>query len=108
MLFQSAADPDGDFNGAVADPGVVAEAWAVWRDEIAFAERYVAGAPDFDHRATAASVPTDVAGLPRRYGALNDERKPCTVYPSPTLRRNSVCIVPSVWQPDPLPRRLPK
>ena len=48
-LFQSSDDPDGDFNGAVADPDVVAEAWAAWHDEIAFAERYVAGAPDFDH-----------------------------------------------------------
>ena len=40
--YQSEADPDGDFDGAVADDAVVAEAWAAWRDEVAFAERFVA------------------------------------------------------------------
>ncbi|HSK55284.1 MAG TPA: DinB family protein [Jiangellales bacterium] len=44
--YQSEADPDRDFNGAVADPDVVAEAWAAWRSEVDFAERFVAGAPD--------------------------------------------------------------
>ena len=38
--YQTDADPDGDFNGAVADPAVVAEAWAAWREEVAFAERF--------------------------------------------------------------------
>jgi hypothetical protein len=46
--FYSDADPDGDFDGAVADPEVVAEAWAVWRAEVAFADRFVAEAPDLD------------------------------------------------------------
>lgn len=32
-LFKTEADPDHDFTGAVADPAVVAEAWAVWRAE---------------------------------------------------------------------------
>ena len=31
----SDADRDGDLDGARADPRVVAEAWAVWRDEAA-------------------------------------------------------------------------
>ncbi|MEU8353984.1 DinB family protein [Streptomyces sp. NPDC048845] len=44
--FWSAADPDGEFNGAVADPEVVARAWEVWREEVAFADRFVTGAPD--------------------------------------------------------------
>jgi uncharacterized damage-inducible protein DinB len=35
------ADPDGDWDGAVADPAVVDEAWRAWRDEVAFAEGYV-------------------------------------------------------------------
>jgi hypothetical protein len=39
--YQSEADPDGDFDGAVADPAVVDEAWAAWREEIAFAEQFV-------------------------------------------------------------------
>ena len=41
--YQTGADPDGDFNGAVADPAVAAEAWAAWREEIAFAEQFTRG-----------------------------------------------------------------
>jgi len=33
---------------AVPDPGVVAEAWNVWRSEVAFADRFVAEAPSLD------------------------------------------------------------
>ncbi|MCO5971985.1 DinB family protein [Actinoallomurus sp. WRP6H-15] len=44
--YRSEADRDGAFNGAVADPKVVAEAWRTWRDEVAFAERFVEEAPD--------------------------------------------------------------
>jgi len=39
---------DADFDGAVPDPEVVAEAWRTWRDEVAFAERFVEEAPDLD------------------------------------------------------------
>jgi Protein of unknown function (DUF664) len=46
--FRSDADPDGDFDGAVPDPGVVAQAWEVWRAETAFTDRFVAKAPDLD------------------------------------------------------------
>jgi Protein of unknown function (DUF664) len=35
-----------DFDGAIADPEVVEEAWATWRAEVEFAERFVAQAPD--------------------------------------------------------------
>jgi uncharacterized damage-inducible protein DinB len=38
--YQSDAEPDGDFDGAVADQVVVDEAWAAWRDEVAFAEQF--------------------------------------------------------------------
>jgi uncharacterized damage-inducible protein DinB len=38
--YQTAADPDGDFNGAVPDPAVVEEGWAAWREEIAFADEF--------------------------------------------------------------------
>lgn len=41
-----ANDRDGDWNAASADPGLVAEAWRAWREEVAFAERLVAGAAD--------------------------------------------------------------
>jgi uncharacterized damage-inducible protein DinB len=46
--FYSETDPDGEFDGAVGEPEVVAEAWQVWRDEVAFAERFVAEAPNLD------------------------------------------------------------
>ena len=39
---------DAEFDGAVADPEVVAEAWSTWRAEVAFAERFVDAAPDLD------------------------------------------------------------
>jgi Protein of unknown function (DUF664) len=47
-LFRSDADRDEDFNGAVPDPEVVAEAWDTRRAEVAFADQYVAEAPDLD------------------------------------------------------------
>ena len=37
---------DADWAGAVADPAVVAGAWRAWREEVAFAEQFVAGTPD--------------------------------------------------------------
>ena len=43
---------DADWAGAVADPAVVAEAWQSWRDEVAFAERFVADAEDLGIRGT--------------------------------------------------------
>lgn len=46
--FWNADDPDGDFDGAVPDPGVVEEAWRLWREEIAFADAFVAAAADLD------------------------------------------------------------
>ena len=46
LRYQSPADPDGDFDGAVADPRVVEEAWRAWREECAFTDRFVADADD--------------------------------------------------------------
>jgi uncharacterized damage-inducible protein DinB len=43
---------DADWAGAVADLAVVADAWQSWRDEVAFAERYVADADDLGIRGT--------------------------------------------------------
>jgi uncharacterized damage-inducible protein DinB len=45
--YQNPQDPDADFNGAVADPSLVAEAWAAWRDETAFADAFIRDR-DFD------------------------------------------------------------
>jgi hypothetical protein len=47
-LYCSDTDRDGDFDGAVADPHVVAEAWDAWRAEVDFAVRFVAEAPSLD------------------------------------------------------------
>ncbi len=47
-LFYSPEDPDGDFDGARPDPAVVAEAWHAWREEVTFAEHFVAAAPSLD------------------------------------------------------------
>lgn len=46
--FSSDEDRQGAWSGAVADPAVVAEAWAAWEDELAFAERFVADTGDLD------------------------------------------------------------
>jgi uncharacterized damage-inducible protein DinB len=45
-LYRSSTDREGDFDGAVPDPKVVARAWDDWRAEVAFADRFVAEAPD--------------------------------------------------------------
>jgi len=47
-LFCSDNDRDGDFDGAVPDPRVVAEAWDAWRAEVDLATRFVAAAPSLD------------------------------------------------------------
>ncbi len=47
-LYRSDTDPNGDIDGAVPDPEVVAQAWDTWRAEVAFAERFAAEAPDLD------------------------------------------------------------
>jgi uncharacterized damage-inducible protein DinB len=39
-------DNDADWNGATADPDAVAQAWAAWRDEVAFADQVVEQTPD--------------------------------------------------------------
>jgi hypothetical protein len=47
-LYCSETNRDGDFDGAVPDPLVVAEAWSAWRTEVAYAEQFVAAAPSLD------------------------------------------------------------
>ncbi|MEU9882979.1 DinB family protein [Streptomyces phaeochromogenes] len=47
-LFSSEACPDDDFDGASADPAVIAEAWRAWHAEVAFSDGFVADAPDLD------------------------------------------------------------
>jgi hypothetical protein len=45
-LFWSPEDNDLDFNGAVADPAVVEEAFAVWKAQTAAADEWLAGQID--------------------------------------------------------------
>jgi len=45
-LYSSDTDREGDWNGAVADPVVVDQAWRAWRAEVAFAEQFVADTAD--------------------------------------------------------------
>jgi hypothetical protein len=47
-LFCSETNRDGDFDGAVPDPHVVAEAWDAWRAEVDFATRFMDEAPSLD------------------------------------------------------------
>jgi uncharacterized damage-inducible protein DinB len=44
--YRTTEDHDGDFNGAIADPAVVDEAWLAWREEVANAVRCVEGFED--------------------------------------------------------------
>ena len=46
--FWSREDRDGDFDGARADPAAVDEAWRAWREEIAFADQFIAAAPSLE------------------------------------------------------------
>jgi uncharacterized damage-inducible protein DinB len=45
-IYPRDTDPDADWNGAVADDAVVADAWTRWREEVAFADSLVEGTPD--------------------------------------------------------------
>jgi hypothetical protein len=47
-LYCTPTNRDGDFDGAVADPRLVAEAWDTWRAEVEFSTRFVAEAPSLD------------------------------------------------------------
>ncbi|MEV4532535.1 DinB family protein [Asanoa sp. NPDC049518] len=47
-LYVSDTNRDGDFDGAVADPAVVEEAWTAWRAEVDFSTRFVAEAASLD------------------------------------------------------------
>ncbi|CAL9615692.1 hypothetical protein SUDANB176_05726 [Streptomyces sp. enrichment culture] len=62
-LFGSPAEPDGDFDGAVGDPAAVEAAWAAWRAEVAFAERFCARRPVSTSRgANRGAAPSRCAG----------------------------------------------
>ncbi|UYM05104.1 DinB family protein [Solicola gregarius] len=45
-LYRTDDDRDGDWNGAVADPAIVEDAWRQWRTEVDLADEVVAGIAD--------------------------------------------------------------
>jgi uncharacterized damage-inducible protein DinB len=45
-LYWSEDVPDADWLGAAADPALVDDAWQAWREEVAFAEKFVNDSPD--------------------------------------------------------------
>ncbi|MEU0393904.1 DinB family protein [Streptomyces sp. NPDC006208] len=49
-LYRTDEDRDGDFNGAIADPAVVEDAWRQWRAEVELADRFLAGVTDLGTR----------------------------------------------------------
>jgi uncharacterized damage-inducible protein DinB len=51
-LYWSEDVPESDWLGAVADPAVVDDAWRAWREEVAFAEKFVADSPDLGIKGT--------------------------------------------------------
>jgi uncharacterized damage-inducible protein DinB len=51
-LYWSDDVPDADWAGAVAEQAVVADAWRAWREEVAFAEKFVADSPDLGVKGT--------------------------------------------------------
>jgi uncharacterized damage-inducible protein DinB len=58
--FYSPKDPDGEFDNAKTDPEQVEEAWRLWREEVAYAEQFVADAPDLD-----------ITGNEKRHGPMS-------------------------------------
>lgn len=51
-LYWSDEVRDADWTGAVADPAVVEDAWKSWREEVAWADTYIAASPDLGAKGT--------------------------------------------------------
>jgi hypothetical protein len=45
-LYCTDEDRDGDWNGAIADPAVVEDAWRQWRAEVELTDQFLAGVTD--------------------------------------------------------------
>ncbi|WP_275002245.1 DinB family protein [Promicromonospora iranensis] len=54
-LYRTETDRDGAWNGAVADPAVVDDAWQQWRAAVAATDRFLDGVPDLGMRNAGAS-----------------------------------------------------
>ena len=60
--YRTAEDRDADFNGATADPAAAEGAWAVWREEVTYAERYVDGVHDLGSTVPLPDEDEEIAG----------------------------------------------
>ncbi|MFG3497625.1 DinB family protein [Streptomyces sp. NPDC047928] len=49
-IYRTAEDRDADWNGAIADPAVVEDAWRRWRAEVELTDRFIAGFADLGAR----------------------------------------------------------
>jgi hypothetical protein len=49
-LYCTDEDRDGDWNGAIADPAVVDDAWRQWRAEVELTDQFVASVADLGTR----------------------------------------------------------
>ncbi len=56
-LYGGKERPDADFDDAVGDPAVVAEAFQAWRSAVSFAEQFVEETPDLGTRGKGRDVP---------------------------------------------------
>ena len=66
-IYATEEDRDGDWNGAVADPAVVEDAWRRWRAEVEATDRLVASIPDLGTmNAGVSDLGPDGADLPLR------------------------------------------
>lgn len=59
-LYGKLENRDADFDGAIADDDVVAEAWEAWRAEVTYAEELVASAESLDVRGEVHGEPIEL------------------------------------------------
>lgn len=62
-IYWSQDTPDVDFDGAVADPDVVADAWESWRREVADADAWLAAEEDWGRLVPVHGEPTEVRDI---------------------------------------------
>ena len=62
-LYRPGGDRDFDFNGAVADPAVVEEAWASWHREVAAADEWLDGDVSMDTMVSLGDDTTEVRDI---------------------------------------------
>jgi uncharacterized damage-inducible protein DinB len=62
-LYRTEEQPDLDFDGAVADEAVVADAWQSWRRQVAAAEEWYAGVADLGSTVDLHGEPVEIRDI---------------------------------------------